>query len=97
MILFIILIVKCFQAIGDTAHNETSFSRQERFMIWAIGCALVGHVASFFSVAYFDQIIIFWYLAVAICATLLELNVSAETILVVRETDTLMEIESANA
>ncbi len=96
MILFIFLIAKCFQAVGDTAHDETSFSRRERFMIWAIGCALFGHVASFFSVAYFDQIIIFWYLAVAMCATLLELNVSPGTIFVVRETDNLIEIEASD-
>lgn len=70
MILFIWLIVKCFKAIGSAVHIETRFSSPERFMIWSLGCTVLGHVASFFSVSYFDQIIIFWYMIIAMIAAL---------------------------
>lgn len=70
LFLFIWLIVRCFRAIGDAAHNEAYFSVPERFMIWSLGCALLGHVVSFLSVSYFDQISIFWYLNVGMVAAL---------------------------
>ena len=70
LLLFIWLIVKCFQATGKAIHNEESYSGQEQFMIWSLGCAVLCHVASFFSVSYFDQIIIFWYLNIALIATI---------------------------
>ncbi len=65
MTLFIWLIVKCFKAVGLASRNGNRFSSSERFMIWSVGCTVLGHVASFFSVSYFDQIIIFWYMAIA--------------------------------
>jgi hypothetical protein len=93
MCLFIWLIVKCFKAVGDTAHDETVFSRPEQFMIWSIGCALLSHVASLFSVSYFDQIIIFWYLVIAMSATLFELNDSAWTFVEDKKNDSSIEVE----
>ncbi len=92
--LFIWLLVKCFKAVGDTVRDETAFARPEQFMIWSIGSVLLAHVASFFSVSYFDQIIIFWYLTVAMSATLFELNAYNWTVLVNEETDSLVEVES---
>jgi hypothetical protein len=35
-----------------------------------MGCAVLSHVASFFSVSYFDQVIIFWYLLIGMIAVL---------------------------
>jgi hypothetical protein len=70
MCLFIWLLVACFSAIGTAVHDKTRFSTPEHFFIWAMGCALLGHVASFFSVPYFDQIVIFWYLLIASIAVL---------------------------
>ena len=70
MILFIWLIVKCFKTIGKAVRHKESFLFSERFMIWCIGCTVLGHVISFFSVSYFDQIIIFWYLIIAFIAVL---------------------------
>ena len=70
LVLFIWMIVRCFKAIGDAAHNEEYYAVPERFMIWSLGCGLLGHVVSFFSVSYFDQINIFWYLNVGMAAAL---------------------------
>ncbi len=74
MCLFIWLLVKSFKTTGIIALNEHQFSQPERFMVWSVGCALFGHVASFFSVTYFDQIIIFWYFTIALIAVFAEMN-----------------------
>jgi hypothetical protein len=70
MLLFTWLIVKCFKTTGAAVRNEARFTFSERFMIWTLGCTVLSHVASFFSVSYFDQITIFWYLIVGIISTL---------------------------
>jgi hypothetical protein len=70
LLLFIWLIVMCFKATGRSVHNAATQSDNRGFLIWAIGCGLLGHVASFFSVSYFDQIIIFWYLTIGMSAAL---------------------------
>ena len=67
--LFVWLLINCFSVTGRAVLDRVQFSVPERYMIWGMGCSLLGHVASFFSVPYFDQIIIFWYwLLAAICA-----------------------------
>lgn len=68
--LFIWLITKCFQSIGEAIRDEGRFSLFQRFVIWSLGCALFGHVLSFFSVAYFDQLAIFWYMIIGMSACL---------------------------
>lgn len=70
LILFIWLIVMCFKVTGKAIRDETRFSSAERFMIWALGCTILGHVVSFFSVSYFDQLNVFWYLIVGMIAAL---------------------------
>jgi len=40
-----------------------------RIILWALGATLVAHIASFFSVRYFDQIIVFWYLLLVMIST----------------------------
>ncbi|MGC2423928.1 MAG: hypothetical protein WA666_06195 [Nitrospirota bacterium] len=69
LLLFLWLIIKCFKATGR-AINKTNVLINERFIIWTIGCALLTHIASFISVTYFDQIIIFWYMLIAMIAAL---------------------------
>lgn len=70
LVLFFWLIVMCFKVIGEAAQDDSYFSLRERFMIWTIGCTLFGHVLSFLSVSYFDQINIFWYLNIGMAAAL---------------------------
>lgn len=89
MSLFICLIVLCFKTTGNAVGSVSQFSHSERFMIWSVGAALVGHVASFFSVSYFDQIIIFWYLIIAMIASILELSPSVWTIFVDDQEETI--------
>ncbi len=70
LILFIWLIVMCFKTTGKAILDEARFSSSERFMIWSLGCALLSHVASFFSVSYFDQLSVFWYFLIGMIASL---------------------------
>jgi hypothetical protein len=67
--LFIWLLVKCFKTTGLAIRSEDR-PRAAQFMIWSMGCTVLAHVASFFSVTYFDQIIIFWYLIIGMIASL---------------------------
>lgn len=68
LVLFIWLIVKCFKAIGSSVRDKTRFSFRKRFFIWSMGCTVLGHVVSFFSVSYFDQMSLFWYLIIGASA-----------------------------
>jgi hypothetical protein len=70
LLLFVWLIVKCFKTIGAAVRSTADHSLKMRFVIWSMGCGLLAHVASFFSVSYFDQIIIFWYLQLGTVAAL---------------------------
>lgn len=68
LILFVWLLVKCFKSTGLAVRNNERFSSPEQFMIWSMGCTVLAHVASFFSVSYFDQINIFWFLIIGMIA-----------------------------
>ena len=70
VLVFVWLIVKCFKAVGMSVHNTAAYSTEVRFLIWSLGCALLAHVASFFSVSYFDQIRIFWVMLLGMIAAL---------------------------
>jgi hypothetical protein len=60
--LFVILIVLSFKVIGKaiSLYSDDLFLNQIAY--WSIGVSLLAHVVSFFSVGYFDQIIIKWFL-----------------------------------
>jgi hypothetical protein len=69
LILFITVIVYCFKNIGLKLVEIGSTELPIKFAIWCMGVSLVGHVASFISVSYFDQIVVFWYLLLALITT----------------------------
>lgn len=70
LFLFIWLLVECFRSIGRAQRWKSRYSENEQYMIWALGVGIVGHMLSFFSVSYFDQINIFWYLTIVMAAGL---------------------------
>jgi hypothetical protein len=70
LLLFTWLIVKCFKTVGKAIGSTVNESSGRRFAIWSLGCGLLAHVASFFSVSYFDQITIYWYLLIGMIAAL---------------------------
>jgi hypothetical protein len=63
MLLFIGILLAAFAAVGKVMDAKRSFD--QRFLAWALGCALFGHVVTFMSVSYFDQTLLFLYLLLA--------------------------------
>jgi len=69
LILFTTVIVLCFRDIGQTLKAAKDEPFAIRIILWAMGAALLAHIVSFVSVSYFDQIIVFWYLLLAMIST----------------------------
>jgi hypothetical protein len=80
MFLFIVVIVLCFKGIGEVCKVYGDQPFLTRFAVWALGAALFGHVMSFLSVAYFDQITVIWYLLLAMISTLVSKNLKSLSI-----------------
>lgn len=69
MALFISIIVVCFRTIGQSMRRLENPSYFSPFQMWCFGACLLAHVASFFSVSYFDQMIVFWWMLLAMIST----------------------------
>jgi hypothetical protein len=74
MLLFIFIIIKCFQGLGNAQTVDRQEPLGKRFGLWCIGVSLFTHVVAFFSISYFDQIIAFWYLLIAIISTIVNVQ-----------------------
>lgn len=70
MLLFITIIVISFSGIGNAMKSLNDETFAIRFIPWALGAALFSHVVGFISVAYFDQLVIVWYLLLSIISTI---------------------------
>ncbi|HEY2934572.1 MAG TPA: hypothetical protein VGK99_22780 [Acidobacteriota bacterium] len=66
MILFIAIIALSFRNLGRALAVIKDELIHERLLLWAMGASLFAHVTSFLSVSYFDQIVVIWYLLLAI-------------------------------
>jgi hypothetical protein len=69
LILFIAIIVSAFSGIGRALKKAQLQSRRSALLFWALGAALFAHVVTYFSVSYFDQNLVNWYLLLAMVAT----------------------------
>jgi len=69
LVLFVLIIVFCFQSIGRLLPLLESQAGAAKMFFWAMGASLLAHVASFFGVSYFDQIIFWWLLLLASIST----------------------------
>jgi hypothetical protein len=70
MILFIFVIVRCFRMIGLSLKSMEESPFAEQIIVWSLGASLLAHVMAFMSVSYFDQIIVFWYLLLAMISAI---------------------------
>ena len=69
-ILYILIFVRCFQALGRALKSiQDSDGVSEKF-VWCVGCALVAHAAAQISVQYWDQLYVAWWGFVAIISSL---------------------------
>jgi len=69
MALFIAVIAYSFGVIGRGMITNQSQPLYVRVGLWSMGVALLSHTASFISVAYFDQIVVFWYMLLAMISS----------------------------
>jgi hypothetical protein len=58
-VLFITVIVRCYSRIG-IAGKEVVGHKQEEWLLWFLGSAMLAHLVVFFGVTYFDQSRIAW-------------------------------------
>jgi hypothetical protein len=87
MVLFILIIVFCFRAVGRTVLLlPASNAAPQRRLIWALGAAVFAHVASFISISYFDQNVINWYLLLAMIATAAAIRKNKPVMVVAKKT-----------
>ena len=67
--LFIAMIVRGYKTVGRWA-NRRDVPFAQRMLVWSLGVCLGSHCMSFFSVSYFDQIVVMWYWLLALLAML---------------------------
>jgi hypothetical protein len=70
MLLFIAMIVVGFGGIGKAMEALKNEKFAIKYLPWALGAALLAHAIGFISVAYFDQLIVMWYLLLAMISTI---------------------------
>ena len=63
--LLIGVLVAAFSIVSKALKLNTNASRDQRFLIWTLGALLFGHVSNFFSISYYDQSIVYYYLVLA--------------------------------
>jgi hypothetical protein len=66
MILFVLMLVAAFRAVGTALGNEEGRTPQRDFLIWTIGATLFGLVMNFWSITLFDQSVSFFYMVLAL-------------------------------
>jgi hypothetical protein len=66
LILYVAFVVRCFQKLGRERKSAVADSFPTEFLIWGMGAALFAHILNLFSVTYFDQMQVAWYLLIAL-------------------------------
>jgi hypothetical protein len=70
MALFIAIIVCCFKTIGWVLRYNVSSNCFLGKVVWTFGVVLFGHIMSFMSISYFDQIIVYWEMTIGTIAAI---------------------------
>jgi hypothetical protein len=67
--MFTALLFAGFAGVGRALRISKYAPFEQQFMIWTLGSILFGHVTTFLSISYFDQSAVFFYLVLAIIAS----------------------------
>ncbi len=65
MFIFIAILCTAFSIVGRTIRANEDAPFEKRFLLWVLGSILFGHAVTFFSVSYFDQTVMFYYMLLA--------------------------------
>lgn len=71
MLLFTYIVVLAFSGVGKALKAAKNEPKRNRLFLWALGCTLFVHVVSFMNVAYFDQNVVNFYLALGMTAAVM--------------------------
>ncbi|WP_424315759.1 hypothetical protein [Haloferula sp.] len=79
MMLVIAMMFKAIKGVVDFANDEESgHSLENKFMVWCFGAALFSHAVSAISIAYFDQSQTFFWMTLAVTASVTLIRVDEE-------------------
>ena len=70
LILFVSVIVMGFKYVGRALSRMKTGIFEDQFLVWALGATLLTHAVSYTSVSYFDQIVVLWFMLLAIISNL---------------------------
>jgi len=65
LIIFITIFVRSFRYLGLAMRKVRGIALDVELFLWALGATLYATMVNFFSVSYFDQIDVIWYLLLA--------------------------------
>ena len=65
LFLLIGILAAAFSIVSKALKLNKNATRDQRFLIWTLGAMLFGHVTNFFSISYYDQSIVYYYLLLA--------------------------------
>lgn len=69
LVLFVLTIILAFRGLGLSIKKYENRPYLQKY-IWAIGVALFTHTISFTGVSYFGQMIMFWYMSLAVSVSI---------------------------
>jgi len=70
VLIFLVMIYRVLRTLLSLSLQEKD--RKERFLIWCLFTAIIGHCVAFLGVSYFGQITMLWYMTLAVAALCLE-------------------------
>lgn len=65
LMMFIVVMAVGFARVGRALRHADATAPTRPFLLWAVGACLFAHAATFISVSYFDQSVMFLYLTLA--------------------------------
>ncbi|MEN6350233.1 MAG: hypothetical protein ABFD08_12665 [Syntrophomonas sp.] len=74
LIFFVLVIVYCFQRLGVSLQLVKDATTSVKMALWTLGVALFAHIISFMSVSYYDQISVFYFMLLAVIASITTSN-----------------------
>jgi hypothetical protein len=70
LISFVLIIIVSFRELSKSLRLFLQKSFKENIIVWTLGATLFAHIFTFLSIAYFDQLVVFWYLHLAMIGSL---------------------------
>lgn len=71
LVCFLVVIVLSYRDVGKLLRlKENAGTKYQSYLAWALGTSLFIHTVSFISISYFGQIIMIWFLLLAMIASI---------------------------